>query len=540
MKTTFVQLQGQMKRTQTPDTESPHSNPQPSFVLLEMPLGSAYLLPPQVDVSWTLEPYRLSAHFTLRYPWGGGPNWSAANNSCLLLGAPRPPQVPQLQPPIRPPVLPPPSIAFYTWTSDHVEICDKFLLGSCQDCQEPDVCKMHHTPLPFHWQLYSGVERRWVDINPRAQLLLERMYCNVDRETTILAEGHTSFILSLDNLTIMDTHKYERARRLSNSDSLLQNPYFPCEWRIYWWDGNTWVEYNKWVSDLLLGKMASKEVACTFKVGSQEYKVDFTTMTQSNLTSGFSRKVRRRPVYRPPEFLRTYLRTCVQIDPIQYTFHANFNVNPLEDFSTWYPPVWCLGLDQDCRLVDVPVGTHAFNTVRKFFYKSLPETKVEIVVIQQVQNVLHWDKYQRHKVYMQKKHAGSRDPLERHLFHGTTQEASEHIYRDNFDTRMAGTNGSLLGHGSYFATSASVSHNYANKSVPQQLRHMFLTKVLVGKMTLGHPMYRRPPLCDSNTNFYDSCVDSVQDPKVFVVFDSCQCYPYYLIKYKDLNGVIEL
>lgn len=146
----------------------------------------------------------------------------------------------------------------------------------------------------------------------------------------------------------------------------------------------------------------------------------------------------------------------------------------------------------------------------------------------------------RHKVYMQRKHAGSDEPLERHLFHGTTQEAAEYICRNNFDPRLAGTNGKLLGHGSYFATSASMSHKYAAETAPHRLRHTFLAKVLVGKVTRGQSHYRRPPSCDSGSGFYDACVDYVANPEVFVVFDSCQCYPYYLIKYKDLDGVVEI
>lgn len=72
---------------------------------------------------------------------------------------------------------------------------------------------------------------------------------------------------------------------------------------------------------------------------------------------------------------------------------------------------------------------------------------------------------------------------------------------------------------------------------------MFLAKVLVGKATLGKHYYRRPPPLNSRTkqhHLYDSCVDAVDKPTMFVVFDSCQCYPYYLIKYKDLPEEVEL
>lgn len=61
---------------------------------------------------------------------------------------------------------------------------------------------------------------------------------------------------------------------------------------------------------------------------------------------------------------------------------------------------------------------------------------------------------------------------------------------------------------------------------------MFLARVLVGEYTVGHPMYCRPPSKDASfTNFYDSCVDDMANPKIYVVFDSNQIYPEYLIEF---------
>lgn len=144
---------------------------------------------------------------------------------------------------------------------------------------------------------------------------------------------------------------------------------------------------------------------------------------------------------------------------------------------------------------------------------------------------------------MQKQHSESKEPLERHLFHGTTKEASEDICHNNFDPRMAGLNGASYGFGSYFATTASFSSTYSAKVGPDQVRHMFLAKVLVGNVSLGRNSYRRPPPLSSKTrqyHLYDTCVDNMDKPTVFVVFDSCQCYPYYLIKYRDLPKEIDI
>ncbi|KAG7225637.1 hypothetical protein INR49_005044, partial [Caranx melampygus] len=142
--------------------------------------------------------------------------------------------------------------------------------------------------------------------------------------------------------------------------------------------------------------MSEKEPECSFFISSKEYKLDFTAMTQTNVTTGFQRDVRCRPIYRSPDSLHPYLQTVIQTDPPLASDPpgANFSVNPLEEFVTWYPPVWCQVSKEEYSLVDVPAGTQAYRKVQSLFYESLPETKVDIVSIQQVQNIFHWDKYQ--------------------------------------------------------------------------------------------------------------------------------------------------
>ncbi|XP_045927688.1 protein mono-ADP-ribosyltransferase TIPARP-like [Micropterus dolomieu] len=440
----------------------------------------------------------------------------------------------KLQAPSKVPVLSP----FHTKSSADIQICDNFLLNMCHAGKK---CKMHHTPYPFHWQLWSVITHQWIDIAPHSQVLLERIYSDVTQEVIYLKDGHVRYTLNFDSMELDDPSKYDAVRRLTNSDSLVSNPYFPSKWKIYWWNNYEWEEYNKTVSTCLLKKMSKKEPESSFCIGSQEYKVDFTTMTQTNVTTGFQREVRCRPVYRSPDSMQPYLQTGIKTasDPPP----ANFSVDPLEEFSSWYPPVWCLASEQDYSLVDVPAGTQAYRAVQNHFHESLPETKVDIISIQQVQNLLHWDKYQRHKAYMQKQHSKSKDPLERHLFHGTTKEASEEICHNNFDPRLAGVNGASCGYGSYFATTASFSNTYSAKTGPDLVRHTFLAKVLVGKVSVGKSNYRRPPPLISKRQeyrLYDTCVDNVDQPTMFVVFDSCQCYPYYLIKYKDLPKEIDI
>ena len=64
---------------------------------------------------------------------------------------------------------------------------------------------------------------------------------------------------------------------------------------------------------------------------------------------------------------------------------------------------------------------------------------------------------------------------------------------------------------------------------------MFVAKVLVGSYVKGDPKYRRPPhkqpLNGASILYYDSCVDDALKPTIFIVFDTDQFYPEYIIQY---------
>ena len=122
---------------------------------------------------------------------------------------------------------------------------------------------------------------------------------------------------------------------------------------------------------------------------------------------------------------------------------------------------------------------------------------------------------------------------EKRLFHGTSPETVEAICKQNFDWRLHGKNATVYGEGSYFALNASYSDAYAKEDA-SSCRFMFVAKVLVGSYTEGHSSYRRPPqkdLSNPASDLYDSCVDDKSNPTIFVVFDTDQFYPEYIIKY---------
>ena len=126
---------------------------------------------------------------------------------------------------------------------------------------------------------------------------------------------------------------------------------------------------------------------------------------------------------------------------------------------------------------------------------------------------------------------------EKKLFHGTTPDVVEAICKHNFDWRVHGKNKTCFGEGSYFARDASYSHAYARAGASGS-RYMFVAKVLVGSYTKGHSSYRRPPQkipSDPGSDLYDSCVNNLSNPSVFVVFDTDQLYPEYIITYSTVS-----
>lgn len=90
------------------------------------------------------------------------------------------------------------------------------------------------------------------------------------------------------------------------------------------------------------------------------------------------------------------------------------------------------------------------------------------------------------------------------------------------------------GNGSYFAVKASYSAN-DTYSKPNQNgeKFMYLCRVLTGDFTLGQQNMIAPPSKGNNSILlYDSVVDNVSNPSMFVIFHDIQAYPEYLITFK--------
>lgn len=99
------------------------------------------------------------------------------------------------------------------------------------------------------------------------------------------------------------------------------------------------------------------------------------------------------------------------------------------------------------------------------------------------------------------------------------------------------TAAAFFGQGVYFAVEAgySAQEKYA---VPDSsgLQHMFVCRMIVGQYTQGKQgMKTAPPLSADSTEVFDSLVNDVTTPTIFVAMTDAQAYPEYLITFKKLK-----
>jgi len=92
--------------------------------------------------------------------------------------------------------------------------------------------------------------------------------------------------------------------------------------------------------------------------------------------------------------------------------------------------------------------------------------------------------------------------------------------------------GAKFGLGVYFATSAEYSHGYANQERGTGHRRMLLADVVTGRYTQGNPEMKVPPRINATSpDNYDSTVDNISNPSMYVVFKDGSVYPLYVLTY---------
>ncbi|XP_053407780.1 protein mono-ADP-ribosyltransferase PARP14-like isoform X2 [Mercenaria mercenaria] len=157
----------------------------------------------------------------------------------------------------------------------------------------------------------------------------------------------------------------------------------------------------------------------------------------------------------------------------------------------------------------------------------------QISQIHRVQNKTLWNQYHTKKKQLE----GQNPPNtqnENFLWHGTAEDAVDSINAHGFNRSYCGKNATALGNGVYFAVQAAYScGDTYSRPDSSGMKRMYYCRVLTGEYTTGQSGMRVPPAKPSGGNnaIYDSVVDNVNTPGMYIVFNDTQAYPEYLVTF---------
>ena len=127
---------------------------------------------------------------------------------------------------------------------------------------------------------------------------------------------------------------------------------------------------------------------------------------------------------------------------------------------------------------------------------------------------------------------GAAARYKRRLFHGCPADLVPKIAQQGFNRSFTGaTSGrALFGKGVYFARDArySMSPEYSPPDA-DDVRNMFLVRAIVGEVWQD----ALTPAVRHGNQLYDSTVDDVENPSIYVTYNDSQVYPDILIKFSQ-------
>jgi len=159
-----------------------------------------------------------------------------------------------------------------------------------------------------------------------------------------------------------------------------------------------------------------------------------------------------------------------------------------------------------------------------FYYDNIQgrmniPSQIHIVSIDRVQNVGHWESYNKRKNELLKQFE-NHSATEEFLFHGTDISNFDSICRNNFNPELSGKNvGAKFGRGVYFTERASYADYYSKG----KFGLLFLVRVLIGRV--GQQ-------CLNRDDIDTVLAITKQKAKVYLKWRQNEYYPEYAITYR--------
>ncbi|XP_057289919.1 protein mono-ADP-ribosyltransferase PARP12-like isoform X1 [Hydractinia symbiolongicarpus] len=402
------------------------------------------------------------------------------------------------------------SLDVFDWLKQE-GICRNFLVDKCSSEMN---CHLVHPPTksPYLWQYKKACNNEvWNNFSNEINSSIEKKYCDPSASQFVNGNLHIMFSSGISPCGTYDGYNVT-VRRLSTMSAVqtaAEEAFISTEWKWYWqMNVEKWEEYkhndkcNPFEKAYIKG-----DQHCNFSTNQFKYKLYFQEMTQENQDERYrtKRNVRRRPVFKEAELIRKKLA-----------------------LSALYrtPSHWPVTFKPGQR---IPLQDAAISKKLKDSF-GLTMSSFQVITIEEICHSAHFAQFQIKKDEFSKRLTNVNEMT---LYHGTSHTVIDQICVQNFDWRVCGKNATHFGQGSYFSNNASYSHKYSTSDA-SGIFYMFVAEVLVGQYAKGVSSMKRPPnLPNSNVELYDSCVNDVNNPIIFVIYERDQCYPRYLLSYRQ-------
>ena len=169
--------------------------------------------------------------------------------------------------------------------------------------------------------------------------------------------------------------------------------------------------------------------------------------------------------------------------------------------------------------------------------RTLAGRGIQVVDVHRVQNAEMWKMYALKRQSILEREARGADTKvllrceRRWLFHGTRKDSVPAIIQQGFNRSFCGLNMTRYGKGVYFARDSLYSSNYATPDA-EGVKSMFLCRVIVGEYCEG-VSDATIPAARKGSILFDTTVDNMANPSIYVTYHDAQAYPEYLVRFRQ-------
>ncbi|XP_058050723.1 protein mono-ADP-ribosyltransferase PARP9 isoform X1 [Ahaetulla prasina] len=161
--------------------------------------------------------------------------------------------------------------------------------------------------------------------------------------------------------------------------------------------------------------------------------------------------------------------------------------------------------------------------------KQLEKAGLQVLKIEKIHNPLLESAFQRVKRKIEGRNTGM--PVCHRLYHHVPAQYCSLVCKTGFQKTYSSSQDQKYGAGIYFKKNPrKLIADTREKCEMDHLICMFEAEVVTGSYTRGNRRYVAPPLINaSSMKLYDSVVDDIHNPEIFVIFNKEQALPLYLL-----------